>query len=344
MIPHDTPRIHGPVQLFGRIRQQVKQSSLLGRPLEDHHVAVAVCRHMIHAVGNPNSRLSTHLNRPSYEPCTRHNSSTSSGYRRECYTFGTVPRKLHVFGNPNSRLSTHLNRPSYEPCTRHNSSTSSGYRRECYTFGTVPRKLHVELGVGYASEFVDGDLGGDFLEDQSALVEDKHGVFGDDHIRLADAGDGERALLDELGLAVLAGMLHGYDDLFRSCHEVHRATDPKLLPIGDDPVGNVPLLIYFKCPDDGGVDVAAPYHPEGCGAVHVDAARSLGNTGPAGIDEVMIHLAFRRRTAHAEHPVFGLHVNIGACDVVGHHGWNANAKVDKQSAILGFLVEVARYY
>src|SRR5450756_2948055 len=166
MIPHDTPRIHGPVQLFGRIRQQVKQSSLLGRPLEDHHVAVAVCRHMIHAVGNPNSRLSTHLNRPSYEPCTRHNSSTSSGYRRDCYTFGTVPRKLQV---------------------------------------------HVEVGVGYSTEFVEGDLGGDFAEDESAFVEDKHGVFGDDHVCLAYAGDGECALFDQFGLTVLAGMLHGYD-------------------------------------------------------------------------------------------------------------------------------------
>src|SRR5450756_1073354 len=188
-------------------------------------------------------------------------------------------------------------------------------------FGTVPRMLQfkpssrmlhgvevgaqVELSVGYASELVDGDLGGYFLEDQSAALKDKHGVLGDDRVCLADAGDGERAAFDQLGLSVLAGMLHGYDDFSCSCHEVHRATDPKLLPIGDDPVGDVPFLIYFERPDDRGIDVAAPYHPKGCGAVHVDASRGLGDTRPAGIDQVMVHLAFRRRTAHAEHPVFG---------------------------------------
>src|SRR5450759_2245649 len=86
-------------------------------------------------------------------------------------------------------------------------------------FGTVPRKLHVEVGVGYSTELALGDLGGDFAEDESAFVEDKHGVFGDDHVRLADTGDGERTFLDELGLAVLAGMLHGDDDFSRSRHE-----------------------------------------------------------------------------------------------------------------------------
>src|SRR5450756_3064420 len=78
-------------------------------------------------------------------------------------------------------------------------------------FGTVPRKLHVEVGVGYSTELALGDLGGDFAEDESAFVEDKHGVFGDDHVCLAYAGDGECALFDQFGLTVLAGMLHGYD-------------------------------------------------------------------------------------------------------------------------------------
>src|SRR5450830_2143885 len=153
-------------------------------------------------------------------------------------------------------------------------------RRDCYTFGTVPRKLqvHVEVGVGYSAELVEGDLGSDFAEDESAFVEDKHGVFGDDHVCLAYAGDGECALFDQFGLAVLAGMLHGYDDFSCSCHEVHRPADSKLFPVGDDPVGDVPFLVYFERADDGGVNVATPYHPEGCGAVHVDAARSLGNT------------------------------------------------------------------
>src|SRR5664280_2671853 len=65
VISHDAPGIHGPIKCLGRTCQQINQSPLLGRPLEDHHVAVAMCRHMIDAVGNPNSSLSTHSNRPS---------------------------------------------------------------------------------------------------------------------------------------------------------------------------------------------------------------------------------------------------------------------------------------
>src|SRR5450830_1374784 len=147
-------------------------------------------------------------------------------------------------------------------------------------FGTVPRKLqvHVELGAGYSTEIVEGNLGSDIAEDEFALVYDKLGILSDDLVCLAEAGDREYALFDQLWLAVLTGMLHGYDDFSCSCHEVHRPADSKLFPVGDDPVGDVPFLVYFERADDGGVNVATPYHPEGCGAVHVDAARSLGNT------------------------------------------------------------------
>src|SRR5664279_5727261 len=138
-------------------------------------------------------------------------------------------------------------------------------------FGTVPRMLQfkpssrmlhgvevgtqVEVGVGYSAELVEGDLGSDFAEDESTFVEDKHGVFGDDHVCFANAGDGECTLFDQFWLAVLAGMLHGYDDFSCSCHEVHRPADSKLLPVGDDPVGDVPFLVYFERADDGRVDV-----------------------------------------------------------------------------------------
>src|SRR5450756_1327460 len=92
----------------------------------------------------------------------------------------------------------------------------SHLRRALLHFGTVPRKLqfkpssrvlhgvkvgaHVELGVGYASELIDSDLGGDLPEDQAAGLKHKHGVLSDDHVGLADAGDGEGALSNQLGL------------------------------------------------------------------------------------------------------------------------------------------------
>ncbi len=49
-------------------------------------------------------------------------------------------------------------------------------------------------------------------------------------------------------MLALLGMKHGYDNLPRSYHQVHSAAHSGNHLTGDDPVGQVTLLIHFQCP------------------------------------------------------------------------------------------------
>jgi len=89
-----------------------------------------------------------------------------------------------------------------------------------------------EGGFGDGVKFREGEFGSELLEHEVSVLEGEYGVFGDDHVGFAEAGDGKGTLVDQLGLAVFAAVLHGNDDLARAGHEVHGAPTPSCLPLG----------------------------------------------------------------------------------------------------------------
>lgn len=86
----------------------------------------------------------------------------------------------------------------------------------------------LEWSFGLRFDLVNSDTLGDFLECQTidrADVED--GEVGDDGRYTLLACKRECALVEDLGIALLVGVLHGDDDLGlrRVGHEVHSAAD-----------------------------------------------------------------------------------------------------------------------
>ena len=72
------------------------------------------------------------------------------------------------------------------------------------------------------------------------------------------------------------GVLHGDDDLLGAGKQVLGAAHAGHHLAGDDPVGQVALLVHLQGAQDGGVDVAAADQAEGGGGVDERAADGDG--------------------------------------------------------------------
>src|SRR4029077_15776488 len=119
-----------------------------------------------------------------------------------------------------------------------------------------------ERRFGHVAQFVDGHVGGNFDEGRLAVFEIDDGVFGDEAMHAADAGQGEGAFFEELGFSVLVAVLHDDDHALGADHQVHAAAHAFYHLAGDDPVGQVALLGDLHGTHDGQVDVAAADHAE----------------------------------------------------------------------------------
>eukprot|EP01025_Chloroclados_australasicus_P040009 TRINITY_DN4164_c1_g1_i6.p1 TRINITY_DN4164_c1_g1~~TRINITY_DN4164_c1_g1_i6.p1 ORF type:complete len:316 (+),score=45.89 TRINITY_DN4164_c1_g1_i6:256-1203(+) len=187
-----------------------------------------------------------------------------------------------------------------------------------------------DFGLGLGLDLVDRHAGGHFGQHEAMLVvvhfEDAQ--VGDDHVDATLAGQREGALLDDLGLALLVGVLHGDDDLADAGDQVHRAAHALDHLAGDHPVGDIALLADFHGAQDAHVDVPASDHAEALGATEEAGAGAGGHRLLAGIDQVGVDLGLGGEGADAQQPVLGLQPYVHALgDVVGHEGRHADAKV-----------------
>ena len=117
-------------------------------------------------------------------------------------------------------------------------------------------------------------------------------------IRLHDlqAGERQRAALQNLVAAVLRRVLHRDDHALGAGDQIHGAAHALHHLAGNHPVGEIALLVDLQRAEHGQVDVAAAHHRERVGAAEVRAARQLGDRLLAGVDQIGIDLGLESDT------------------------------------------------
>src|SRR5690606_15167370 len=191
------------------------------------------------------------------------------------------------------------------------------------------READGELRLGDLADVVLGEAGGELGEDVSVGGDVEDGGLGDDAVDDAHAGQRERALVDDLGGAVLGGVLHHHDDAAGAGDEVHRAAHALDELAGDLPVGDVAGGGDLHGAEDRGGHLPAADHAEAGGGVEDRGAWAEGDGLLAGVDEVGVLLPLVGEGAHAHHAVLGLEGDVHAArEVVGDQGGHADAEVD----------------
>ncbi len=114
-------------------------------------------------------------------------------------------------------------------------------------------------------------------------------------------------------------MLHGHNDIFRRCHEIHRAAHSFDHSAWNFPVGNVPAVADLHRSENSELNVLATNHGEAQFA-REEARPWHGRDGLlTRIDQVCIFFAFEREGPHAQDAVLTLKFYIDALrDVVRH--------------------------
>ncbi len=121
----------------------------------------------------------------------------------------------------------------------------------------------------------DSELGVD-LGHQQALVSDlKHAHLSDDLVHAVRGGQGQTALLEDLGVA-LGGVLHAHNAVLGAHAQVHGAAHTGHLLAGDDPVGQIALLVDFQSAQEAGVHMAAADQAEVSSGINEAAAVGHG--------------------------------------------------------------------
>ena len=113
-----------------------------------------------------------------------------------------------------------------------------------------------EGGSGGGLHVVHGELGVDLGHQQTVLGDLEHAHLGDDLVHAVGGGQGQTALLEDLGVA-LGGVLHAHDAVLGAHAQVHGAAHAGHLLAGDDPVGQVALGIDLQSAQEAGVHMAA---------------------------------------------------------------------------------------
>ncbi len=144
-----------------------------------------------------------------------------------------------------------------------------------------------------------------------------------------DAGERERAFLQDFGLVVARGVFHGDEDALGAGDEVHRAAHAFQHFPGNGPIGESALFIDLERTENGKIDVASANHGERIGGRKIGATGEFSDGFLAGVDEIRIDFRVQRIRPDAEHAVFRLENDVHAFgNVVGHKRGHANAEID----------------
>jgi hypothetical protein len=125
-------------------------------------------------------------------------------------------------------------------------------------------------------------------------------------------------------------VVHHHEHLLGADRQVHRAADGgNRIRRAGVPVGQVALGRHLEGAQHADVEVAAAHHRERIGMVEVGAAGQQRHRLLAGVDQVFVFLAGRRRRAHAEQAVLAVQEDFAVGrQVVRHLGRQADAEVD----------------
>ena len=145
-------------------------------------------------------------------------------------------------------------------------------------------------------------------------------------------GSGQRqtALLKDLGIA-LGSVLHADDAVLGADAQIHGAAHAGHLLAGDDPVGQIALLVHFQSAQEAGVHVAAADQAEVAGGIDETAAVGYGSRAAAGVHNVVgivIGVALFGRLAGGDDTQLSMDDQLNALrQVIGDHGGQADAQV-----------------
>src|SRR5437899_350638 len=156
------------------------------------------------------------------------------------------------------------------------------------------------------------------------------GEVGIHALHAADASQRISALVDDLALALLGEQIHHDPGLLGADGKVHRAADGRNRALlAGAPVREIAGGGDLERTQHADVEMAATHHREAVGMVEVRAARQQGDRLLAGIDQVVVFLAFGGRGAHAEDPVLAVQDDFAADGkVIGNERGLADAEID----------------
>lgn len=206
----------------------------------------------------------------------------------------------------------------------------------------------LEGSIGLGLDLVDGDTVGDLNKSQAAgsvNVEDTE--LGDDTADAGRASERELAGLDNLGVTLLVGVLHGHDDpggggVGDQVHGTAEALNltgdhpcEKMLVIcinegiaGKRTVGQVTLGADLHGTKDGHVDTTGADHSEGLVTAEAAGTGLESDSLLAGVDDIGILLTLLGVRAETENTVLGLQDNLdGGVDEVGSKDGHTNTEV-----------------
>ena len=185
-------------------------------------------------------------------------------------------------------------------------------------------------GCGSGLHLLHGELGVDLGHQQALGGDFQHAHLGDDLVHAVGSGQGQTALLEDLGVA-LSGVLHADDAVLGAHAQVHRAAHAGHLLAGDDPVGQIALGVDFQSAQEAGVHVAAADQAEVGGRINEAAAVSHGGGGAAGIHHVIgivIGVALLGGHTGGDDTQLSVDDHLNALgQIVGDQGGQANAQV-----------------
>ena len=110
----------------------------------------------------------------------------------------------------------------------------------------------------------------------------------------------------QLGVACLVAVLHGNYDVFSRSHQIHRATHAFHHAAGNFPIGDVAVLAYFHCSQNGEVNFLRAYHAKAHRRIKHRTARKHRDGLLSGVDQIRIFIALKWKWAHAEQAILRL--------------------------------------
>src|SRR5579864_991909 len=127
--------------------------------------------------------------------------------------------------------------------------------------------LDDDLCAGGLSNLVDRHALGELLQLQASRSDGDDGQIGDDHLHDLDAGERQRAALEDFVFTALRRVFHRDDHLPRAGDHVHGPAHALDHHAWNHPVRQIAFFVDLKGAEHRDVDVPAAYHGERLRAV-----------------------------------------------------------------------------
>src|SRR5690554_2117691 len=165
---------------------------------------------------------------------------------------------------------------------------------------------HYQPASRLADNFFNAHSRRAFLEDESAIVYLQIRQVGQYSTDTSGAGQGQAALLQQLGLSILGSMGHGDNDVVGASYQIHGPAHTLDQLARHHPRGDITLYVDLEGTEHSEVDMSASDHCKGRSGVENRRTHACGHCLLACVDHIGIQLFFSWVGAHTQQPVLGL--------------------------------------